>query len=364
MNYLRQQVRRLIFAAGPLGLVRVGAWLALLLWTASAQPHMLLWALLMAALLSGVGLIATRRSGRWPAGSESLGLILTVIMPLLSGGWTSPWVLDGWLALAQQRRHAETGRQRWLLCCVWLTLDGLLAARGGDGWLAAPGPAFHLALHFGLPLLILARPAARPAPAAPPAFDARLAGKLQLLAQRFEHIEAAVGPNSAGREATALLEARLKSAQGLSETRALLAALAPPPPLPDLVSRVQTVAAQRQQQTQLNVSVAAQGVPRGLPQVVEDTLVHVVHEALTNVERHAKATRVDIALRADSEDLVLVVRDNGVGLASGSSDRPGCHGLRALRYRVQELNGLMDVYEGAQGGLVLQVSLPLSVYAL
>lgn len=365
MNYLRQQVRRLLFAGGPLALLRWGAWLVLLTWTAIARPQALAPALAIGAALAGIGLLALRR-GKGQIGLLTLlSLALTAATPLLSGGWLSAWVLDGWLALAQQRRHAETARQRWLLACVWLSLDGAVAALGGAGWLTAPGLIFHLALHVGLPLLILARPAAPPAPDAAPAFDAQLAGKLRLLAQRFEQIEAAVGPHSAGREATALLEARIKSTQGLGETRALLAALAPPPHAqPDLVSRIQTVAARRQQQTQLSVSVAAHGVPRGLPQVVEDTLVHVVHEGLANVERHAKATRVEISVRADSEDLVLVVRDNGVGLANGSSDRPGCHGLRALRYRVQELNGLMDVYEGAQGGLVVQVSLPLSVYAL
>src|SRR5439155_3693094 len=59
-------------------------------------------------------------------------------------------------------------------------------------------------------------------------------------------------------------------------------------------------------------------------------LIATLREALSNVARHAAATRVDVEVTAD-EDVVLVVRDDGRGLTS-SSEGSG-HGLRNMRSR-------------------------------
>ena len=52
-------------------------------------------------------------------------------------------------------------------------------------------------------------------------------------------------------------------------------------------------------------------------------LFRIVQEALTNVSRHARATLVNIVLERREEDLVLEVRDNGVGIDAGLLRSPG-----------------------------------------
>ena len=94
------------------------------------------------------------------------------------------------------------------------------------------------------------------------------------------------------------------------------------------------------------------------------TLLRCVEEGLRNITAHARATEVDLILDDDGEQLMLTVRDNGVGirgeaLAPGASER---HGLRILRERAACLGGRLTVTapprEVAPHGTVLTLILP------
>ena len=77
----------------------------------------------------------------------------------------------------------------------------------------------------------------------------------------------------------------------------------------------------------------------------------VVREALTNVLRHAGATRCDVTLAREGDAWVLEVRDDG----HGQLGLPG-NGLIGVRERVEALGGQVDVQGGA--GVRLTVRLP------
>jgi signal transduction histidine kinase len=83
-------------------------------------------------------------------------------------------------------------------------------------------------------------------------------------------------------------------------------------------------------------------------------LVAVLGEALTNVAKHAQATLVTVLVRA-SDDLTLIVTDNGVGM-----DKPDRHsGLRNMRERAQELGGDFVVDSTPGDGTTLIWAVPL-----
>jgi two-component system sensor histidine kinase DevS len=83
-------------------------------------------------------------------------------------------------------------------------------------------------------------------------------------------------------------------------------------------------------------------------------LLVALREALSNVARHAAATRVEVALDA-GEELTLTVIDNGIGMP----DTPeGGHGLRNLATRAKELGGTFRTSPGKNGGTVLEWSVP------
>ena len=69
----------------------------------------------------------------------------------------------------------------------------------------------------------------------------------------------------------------------------------------------------------------------------------VFQEALTNVIRHAGATRVDVHLRKDGRYLVLEVKDNGRGITDAEIDSPSSIGLAGMRERAALLGGEVSI---------------------
>lgn len=91
--------------------------------------------------------------------------------------------------------------------------------------------------------------------------------------------------------------------------------------------------------------------------VPEDIAAHMLgalRESLSNAARHAQAGRIDVSVEAGA-DLVLVVRDDGIGM--GSVTRRS--GLDNLAERAEELGGALKVSPSADGGTELHWRVPL-----
>jgi PAS domain S-box-containing protein len=90
-------------------------------------------------------------------------------------------------------------------------------------------------------------------------------------------------------------------------------------------------------------------------------LYRTVQEALTNVMRHAHAQHVTVALRADDQDWVLTVRDDGVGLPETAATRDDAFGLMGIRERATMLGGRLSIESHApQRGTLLTLRLPMA----
>src|SRR5215468_6255127 len=87
---------------------------------------------------------------------------------------------------------------------------------------------------------------------------------------------------------------------------------------------------------------------------IAEQMLAALREALANVAKHARASRVDVAVEA-GHDLVLTVRDDGVGL--GKSTRRS--GLANLAERAAELGGTMRATAAESGGTELEWRVPL-----
>ncbi|MEZ5169288.1 MAG: GAF domain-containing protein [Acidimicrobiia bacterium] len=94
------------------------------------------------------------------------------------------------------------------------------------------------------------------------------------------------------------------------------------------------------------------------PDAVADDLVATLREALANVARHADATRVEVALRAD-DVIELVVRDDGCGPSGPGPPEGRGHGLNNLRQRAEAHGGRLDVRERTDGGTELTWEVPV-----
>ncbi|MBO0781246.1 MAG: hypothetical protein J2P37_20700, partial [Ktedonobacteraceae bacterium] len=80
-------------------------------------------------------------------------------------------------------------------------------------------------------------------------------------------------------------------------------------------------------------------------------LYRVTQEALTNVRKHANATKVLVRLRYEQETLELLIRDNGEGSDQKRKEQPaGGFGLVGLRERVELLGGQISFGPGEPSG--------------
>ncbi len=98
-----------------------------------------------------------------------------------------------------------------------------------------------------------------------------------------------------------------------------------------------------------------------VPPPLRDLLIRSLEVALDNVLSHSRAGSVVVALRIGQEWALLRVVDDGIGLFDGTAEPPGFHQLKRLRFRVEEIGGALRVDEGADGGVVLEVRVPLTV---
>ncbi len=96
-------------------------------------------------------------------------------------------------------------------------------------------------------------------------------------------------------------------------------------------------------------------LPVGVPLVA----YRFAQEALTNVSKHAQATRVAIDLSLTRGVLSLEVEDNGRGLSSADLAKARSFGLRGLTERAGTVGGWVDVSSGP-GGTVLMLSVPVN----
>jgi signal transduction histidine kinase len=90
-----------------------------------------------------------------------------------------------------------------------------------------------------------------------------------------------------------------------------------------------------------------------LPPAVEGAVYFVCAESLTNIAKHANATRASVAITIDHGAVVARIVDNG----RGGADRNGS-GLRGLADRVEALGGQLSVSDRSQGGTVLMARIP------
>ncbi|WP_185995140.1 sensor histidine kinase [Nocardioides campestrisoli] len=109
-----------------------------------------------------------------------------------------------------------------------------------------------------------------------------------------------------------------------------------------------------QQQTKADLVIT--GEARPLHEEVQATVVRVTQEALANVAAHARADRVGVTLTHAEDEVILDVRDDGVGFRPDEVG-PG-FGLRGMRQRAERLAGVLDLESEPGRGTAISVRLP------
>ena len=114
----------------------------------------------------------------------------------------------------------------------------------------------------------------------------------------------------------------------------------------------------------LEASLRIQPLPREPDLEIKVLMYRAAQEALSNVARHARATRVDVVLETRDDCLILTIRDDGVGfdvagLLRGPASVASGIGLRSIREQAAALGGKLEI-ESGPSGTTLVVSVPFS----
>jgi len=103
-------------------------------------------------------------------------------------------------------------------------------------------------------------------------------------------------------------------------------------------------------------------LPRDIPDAIQAIVLKNVAEALTNVEKHAHATRVSVVAERSDGGVRVAVTDNGTGFVIAESLRlPGHIGLVALRERAQLSGGWCRIKSDPGTGTTIEFWVPLSL---
>jgi signal transduction histidine kinase len=97
-----------------------------------------------------------------------------------------------------------------------------------------------------------------------------------------------------------------------------------------------------------------------LPDSVRTCVYRVVQEALRNCEKHSGATSVRVTVWTRSDNLEVIVEDNGRGFNEGATRRPANLGVLGMKERASALNGTLETTNRPGGGAVVRLSLPFS----
>ncbi|WP_412842856.1 sensor histidine kinase, partial [Candidatus Frankia alpina] len=114
----------------------------------------------------------------------------------------------------------------------------------------------------------------------------------------------------------------------------------------DLGTEIRSIIAQTERALGISPVIRVDGpIDRRVPAAIRPHMLAALQEALSNIARHARATRIDVLLRVSSVDILVEVRDDGCG--PGGASRSS--GLANCRRRALDLGGRMRFGSGENG---------------
>jgi signal transduction histidine kinase len=132
------------------------------------------------------------------------------------------------------------------------------------------------------------------------------------------------------------------------------APLAPQPGLDQLDGLLKTA-----RDAGIDATLKVIGAKRELPAALELSAYRIVQEAITNVLKHAQASRLELILDYQADALAITISDNGVGTAAPAGASTG-HGLIGMRERVDLFKGELGAGTSTLGGFKVRARLPFA----
>jgi PAS domain S-box-containing protein len=102
--------------------------------------------------------------------------------------------------------------------------------------------------------------------------------------------------------------------------------------------------------------------PQDIPTLPRDfatSIFRILQESLTNIMRHAGASRTTITMKLDQGNLILIIHDDGKGISEDEIDQKKSFGITGMKERVELLGGKFNIHGIKGKGTLLSVEIPL-----
>ncbi len=96
-----------------------------------------------------------------------------------------------------------------------------------------------------------------------------------------------------------------------------------------------------------------------LPLIKAHNLFCVIQESLTNAQRHSHATKIQIELKQETDNILLQIKDDGAGFDLGTCDQG--LGLKSMQERIESLGGTLKIATSPASGTAVQVCVPMAL---
>ena len=123
-----------------------------------------------------------------------------------------------------------------------------------------------------------------------------------------------------------------------------------------LSAAVESYAEDFERRTGVECVVVIDGAVDRSGQDASTALFRILQEALTNVARHAEASKVSVTLRRDEAAVALIVHDNGIGISEEEPAPSSSLGLLGMRERARRFRGDVWLRRDSEGGTVLKAT--------
>lgn len=99
----------------------------------------------------------------------------------------------------------------------------------------------------------------------------------------------------------------------------------------------------------INIELSVIGTPFFLPSQNDLIVYRVFQESINNILKHAKATLIDVQIKFSKELFELIIKDNGEGFNINQLTENGGAGIKIMRSRMQQIDGLFLISSNSNG---------------
>ena len=127
----------------------------------------------------------------------------------------------------------------------------------------------------------------------------------------------------------------------------------------DLTHALREIGARSTADTAVSLTVTSVGQARRYTAHIENELLRIAQEAITNAMRHSHATRINVTIGFEEDHVTLEVVDNGRGLGADSAHRKDAHfGIVGMSERAERLGGRFNIGDPGHGGTRVTADIP------